>query len=185
MISRFNFYLELAKERPEFRALCCYWEFDNITPDMSHKAEKLYRKRVKRDYKKLLAQQPVRISYFRRVREARIERSRQTAATRRAAGHRRRAAKIDATPAWFGEFDALVMKEAAVLCFIRESETGISWHIDHMIPLLASSVCGLHCADNIQVMPAVMNLDKRNKLTLTVRGEWLRVIRDDLRLSDV
>lgn len=78
------------------------------------------------------------------------------------------------TPAWFGEFDAFILNEASELCIIRERETGFSWHIDHMFPLSAKKVCGLHCAENFQVIPATMNTSKQNKMILTNRYEWLK-----------
>ena len=86
----------------------------------------------------------------------------------------RRAAKANAIPKWYGELDTLVMEEAYSLCLIRTAETGINWHMDHMIPLRADAVCGLHVWNNIQVIPARMNLAKRNRLQLTEPGEWLK-----------
>lgn len=79
-----------------------------------------------------------------------------------------------AIPVWFSEWDQFVIEEAFNLSFKREDETGFKWHVDHMIPIVGQSVCGLHCADNIQVIPAVMNMSKNNKFILTERNEWLR-----------
>jgi hypothetical protein len=87
---------------------------------------------------------------------------------------RRRAARINATPAWHGELTAFVTLEAADLCARRERVTGAPWHIDHMVPLRAKFACGLHVASNIQVIPQAMNLAKRNKMILTGPGEWLK-----------
>lgn len=88
---------------------------------------------------------------------------------------KRRAAKRQAIPLWFGEFDQFVIEEAYELAKRRESETGIKWNVDHMVPLRARNACGLHCASNIQVIPAEMNLSKNNKMVLTKPLEWLRV----------
>lgn len=77
-------------------------------------------------------------------------------------------------PSWFSEFDELVLSEAGSLASLRDMETGINWHVDHMVPLQSSTACGLHCADNIQVIPAAMNLEKHNKMLLTNPLEWLR-----------
>lgn len=87
---------------------------------------------------------------------------------------KRRAAKRQAIPSWFSEFDEFAFNQAYELAKERKKETGIEWHVDHMIPLLARKCCGLHCADNIQVIPAVMNLEKKNKMQLTEPLEWLR-----------
>jgi hypothetical protein len=45
-----------------------------------------------------------------------------------------------------------------------------------MIPLKAKEACGLHCADNIQVIPASINLMKNNKLIYTVSHEWIKTL---------
>lgn len=87
---------------------------------------------------------------------------------------KRRAIKRKAVPSWFGELDELVMIEAADLCAKREAATGFSWHIDHAIPLQAEFACGLHVAQNIQVIPAQMNYAKNNRMTFTEPGEWIK-----------
>lgn len=88
----------------------------------------------------------------------------------------RRALRERATPAWFGEFDEFVMREAADMSELRESATGMKWHIDHMLPLKARKCSGLHVGVNIQVIPAAMNTAKGNKLKMTEPGEWLRAV---------
>lgn len=85
-----------------------------------------------------------------------------------------RAAKGKSVPAWFGEFDRLVIEEAYDLARRRLEATGIEWHVDHMVPLQAKKSCGLHCAANIQVIPAIMNLEKRNRMVLTEPLQWLK-----------
>lgn len=85
----------------------------------------------------------------------------------------RRARQLRAIPSWFGEWDALVLSEASVLADTRYNETGIRWHIDHMIPLCAEVVSGLHCGENIQVIPAALNTLKCNRLMFTERYEWV------------
>lgn len=85
----------------------------------------------------------------------------------------RRSAKRRAVPAWYGEFDELVMIEAFELAALRERSTGFPWHVDHQIPLRARNAHGLHVGLNMQVIPALMNLSKGNKMVLTEVGEWL------------
>lgn len=41
--------------------------------------------------------------------------------------------------------------------------TGVSWHVDHIIPLKHPLVCGLHVLDNLQLLPAIENIRKNNK----------------------
>lgn len=90
-----------------------------------------------------------------------------------AAKAKRRARKLNATPPWYGELDEFVMREAADLCRLRELATGFAWQVDHMVPLQAKVACGLHCAANIQVMPALLNIAKRNKMIFTEPFDWI------------
>lgn len=87
---------------------------------------------------------------------------------------KRRAIKENAMASWYGELDELVMREAFSLAKLRKQATGIDWHIDHMIPLQAKECCGLHCASNIQVIPAKLNVTKINKMVLTNPYEWIK-----------
>jgi hypothetical protein len=87
--------------------------------------------------------------------------------------HKRRASKIKATPCWYGEFDGFVMHEALRLARLRQSITGVKWHVDHMIPLQAKEASGFHCASNIQVIPEWMNVSKANRMLYSERNEWL------------
>lgn len=173
MIKRWDFWLDLSSKRPEFLPLVQYWEPKHIRDELAAKAEPLYRKAVRRWYKK--HDSDLRVSAIRQRRLSILRRQQDKKATARAGVSRRAAARINAIPCWFGEFDALVFLEAAKLCQVRELQTGIQWHIDHMVPLRAADACGLHCAENIQVIPAAMNLEKNNSMTLTIRNEWLKI----------
>ena len=86
----------------------------------------------------------------------------------------RYARKKLAVPGWYGEFDNLVFQEAHDLRQMRNEQTGILWHVDHMIPMQAISVCGLHVWNNIQLIPAIMNMKKKNNMLFTEPGEWLK-----------
>lgn len=94
--------------------------------------------------------------------------------SRLASAHLRRARKMNATPCWYGELDDFTAREAADLCRLRAAATGFAWHVDHMVPLQAREACGLHCATNLQVIPAAVNIAKKNKMNLTEPGEWVR-----------
>lgn len=82
--------------------------------------------------------------------------------TRNAATAKRRAKKLQATPKWFSELDDFALKEAYRLAKLREKSSGIKWHVDHKIPLQGKVVCGLHCWNNVQVIPATVNISKGN-----------------------
>jgi len=90
--------------------------------------------------------------------------------------HKRRASQINATPKWYGEFDAFVMHEAALLSRRRSVVTNVKWHIDHMIPLQSKTASGFHCAANIQVIPEALNVRKRNTMTFTKPYEWVNAL---------
>jgi hypothetical protein len=90
--------------------------------------------------------------------------------------HKRRASQINATPKWYGEFDAFVMQEAALLSRYRSAITNVKWHIDHMIPLQSKTASGFHCASNIQVIPEALNVRKRNTMTFTKPYEWVNAL---------
>ena len=45
----------------------------------------------------------------------------------------------------------------------RSIMTGIKWHVDHIIPLQGKLVSGLHTVENLQVIPAKINMRKGNR----------------------
>jgi hypothetical protein len=63
-------------------------------------------------------------------------------------------------PLWANRF---FMEEAYCLALLRTKLTGFLWHVDHIVPLNNPLVCGLHNEFNLQVIPAVINLQKGNK----------------------
>ncbi len=87
---------------------------------------------------------------------------------------RRQQAKRQAVPSWYGEFDEFVFREAKSLCWQRRRETGVRWDIDHLIPISSKKACGLHCAQNWQVIPHRLNLQKHNKMIFSNRYAWVR-----------
>ena len=69
--------------------------------------------------------------------------------------NKRRANKIKATPIW-ADLDAI--KDVYLEAEYQQM------HVDHAIPLKGKNVCGLHVWDNLQLLTAKENLQKRNKL---------------------
>lgn len=65
---------------------------------------------------------------------------------------RRRANKLQATPLWV---DKEKIKQVYLSC-------PPGHHVDHIIPLNNSLVCGLHVHNNLQCIPAKDNLEKSN-----------------------
>ena len=73
---------------------------------------------------------------------------------------RRRASKLQATPAWANDF---FIQEIYALAQLRTKLTGVKHHVDHIVPLQSKLVCGLHVEYNLAVIPARDNLHKSNR----------------------
>ena len=59
--------------------------------------------------------------------------------------------------------DAEKIKELYKQAVIKSKETGIQWHVDHIIPLQGELVSGLHVPENLQVIPGIENVKKANR----------------------
>lgn len=81
---------------------------------------------------------------------------------RNAAVARRKASKIQRTPAWLTEDELWLIKEIYELAQARTELFGFSWHVDHIIPLQGKLVSGLHIPENMQVIPGIDNIKKYN-----------------------
>lgn len=73
----------------------------------------------------------------------------------------RRARKLKASPAWANP-DAIAGMYAAAKTLGQIF--GAEYHVDHIVPLLGETVCGLHNEFNLQILPAVDNLKKSNRV---------------------
>ena len=72
--------------------------------------------------------------------------------------------KLKATPIWLTKLDKeLIIKKYELAGQLTQS-TGILHHVDHIIPLQGRIVSGLHVLENLQVIPAIENQRKSNRL---------------------
>ena len=90
----------------------------------------------------------------------RVERHRQNPHEARQYNAKRKAALLQATPEWA---DASKIKDFYFAADFLGMVTGDWYHVDHIVPLNNSLVCGLHCEQNLQVLPASDNLRKSNR----------------------
>ena len=75
----------------------------------------------------------------------------------------RRASKINATPPWLSKELLSEIRELYKISSELTLQTGVLHHVDHIIPLVNNSVCGLHVPWNLQVITATENLSKGNR----------------------
>ena len=78
--------------------------------------------------------------------------------------NKRRAAKLNATPRWLTVEQLKDIEVLYTLAKEKTLQTQEQYHVDHIIPLKGKTVCGLHVAWNLQVIPAKENLRKSNRI---------------------
>jgi hypothetical protein len=74
-----------------------------------------------------------------------------------------RANKMRATPKWCEQEEIRLLYQA---CKELSIATGVTYNVDHIIPLTHSLVCGLHCISNLQIITESENKVKHNKFVL-------------------
>ncbi len=77
-----------------------------------------------------------------------------------------RAALSDRTPSWLTAEDFKAIEEIYILREKMQAETGVEYHVDHVIPLRGRTVSGLHVPGNLQILTASDNLIKGNKYAI-------------------
>ena len=84
-----------------------------------------------------------------------------------AKGAKRRARKLQATPNYndeeLQEWQNFAMGEMYEMAKIVSEQTNRVIHVDHIVPLQNDLVCGLHCIENLQLLPGEENLSKSNR----------------------
>lgn len=85
---------------------------------------------------------------------------------------KRRAAKLRATPPWLTKDDFAAIQQFYTMSNQLTELNGKIYHVDHIIPLLGKTVCGLHVPWNLQILDGPENLAKSNKLVLPAEQAW-------------
>ncbi len=73
-------------------------------------------------------------------------------------------AERNATPSWLTKFDHDYIKHIYVQDKELEKLDGTPRHVDHIIPLQGKTVCGLHVPWNLQILTAIENTSKGNRI---------------------
>lgn len=73
---------------------------------------------------------------------------------------RARADQYLRTPKWLDAADFRMIRHAYTVAKEKTRDTGVVHHVDHIIPLRAKNVSGLHTWTNLQVIPATENQTK-------------------------
>jgi len=77
---------------------------------------------------------------------------------------KRRATKLQATPPWADTWlEKLLIEELYLIARIRSYSTGLSYQVDHIIPLNSDTVQGFHCFINLQILESEKNQSKSNR----------------------
>jgi hypothetical protein len=67
-------------------------------------------------------------------------------------------------PKWLTADDHWIIEQAYDLASLRTKMFGFSWHVDHILPLQGKTVSGLHVPTNLQIIPAMDNIRKGNRV---------------------
>ena len=79
---------------------------------------------------------------------------------RNAIGAKYKAAKIHRTPKWLTKEQCKQMEDMYIKAHWLTKQTGVKYHVDHIIPLQGDNVSGLHVPWNLQVITAAENCGK-------------------------
>lgn len=78
--------------------------------------------------------------------------------------NKQHADKLQRIPSWLTVDEHWMIEQAYELAAMRTAMFGFPWHVDHVLPLRGKLVSGFHTPYNLQVIPAVDNLRKSNRM---------------------
>jgi hypothetical protein len=76
---------------------------------------------------------------------------------------KRRAYRIQRLPKWVSAYELKQIESLYSQARRLSQCLGISFHVDHTVPLKGNTVSGLHTLNNLQIIPGQVNLKKWNK----------------------
>jgi hypothetical protein len=97
------------------------------------------------------------------IKQYQIEYKKTNPAKVNALSKKRKFGKKQRTPCWLTEIDYERIETQYKLAYYLSKITGITYHVDHILPLHGKYVSGLHTPNNLQVLPAKENLQKGTK----------------------
>jgi len=129
-------------------------------PDVGREIRARYVERRRKNSKDWVSRNKAHIAEYRiRTKDQRAERManywKNNRDKARAIKAKYRSAKIKATPKW-ANLDA-------IQAYYTLASAVPGTHVDHIVPLVSSIVCGLHCEANLQLLPGTENQSKGNR----------------------
>lgn len=75
--------------------------------------------------------------------------------------------KVNATPSWLTDKHNEQIESFYWLAKLQQELDDTEYHVDHIIPIRGKEVCGMHVPWNLQIIPALDNIRKGNKIVLS------------------
>lgn len=75
----------------------------------------------------------------------------------------KRAKTLQATPNWLTAIHHAQIQEMYDVAVAKTMQTGVKHHVDHIFPLQGKNFFGLHVPWNLQVIPELDNISKKNR----------------------
>ena len=98
------------------------------------------------------------------LRESQAEYRKNNSALINALNSKRRAAQLQRTPQWSLDNLGIQFELECIYKYCAAlNALGLNYHVDHIVPLQGENVSGLHLPWNLQVIPAIENVSKKNK----------------------
>lgn len=147
----------------------CVHEYDKAIYRKNRKEVLARKKQYRRENKekvaaamrKWMSENAEKVREYQRIYRKSYYTSAENLAARNLDASGRRHTQRKATPKWAN-------KKAMLAIYMKArrltQETGVDYHVDHVVPILGRNVCGLHTEQNLQILSAIENSRKNNRL---------------------